>query len=119
MDTSSCLRERKDGKRLLTDRFLRFQQHYGFEAAFCNPASGNEKGHVENKVGYLRRNLLVPVPEFDNLIDFNKELLKKCDTDHMRPHYRKEISIETLIEDDTAEMLELPRVLRLRIKINK
>jgi len=100
----------KDGKRILTDRFLRFQQHFGFEAAFCNPASGNEKGHVENKVGYLRRNLLVPIPEFDNLTDFNKELLKRCDTDHKRPHYRKEISIETLIKDDKTEMLELPRI---------
>lgn len=46
----------------LTDAFLRFKNHYGFVAAFCNPGKGNEKGNVENKVGYHRRNLLVPVP---------------------------------------------------------
>ena len=28
--------------------------HYGFEAVFCNPASGNEKGLVEGLVGYIR-----------------------------------------------------------------
>jgi transposase len=28
--------------------------HYGFEAVFCNPASGNEKGLVEGLVGWAR-----------------------------------------------------------------
>ena len=37
--------------------------HYGFEAVFCNPASGNEKGLVEGLVGYIRRNVCVPVPK--------------------------------------------------------
>ena len=36
--------------------------HYGFEAVFCFPASGNEKGLVEGLVGYIRRNVCVPVP---------------------------------------------------------
>lgn len=62
----------KAGKRNLTERFERFKEHYGFEAIFCNPGKGNEKGNVENKVGYLRRNILVPVPRFLILDDFNK-----------------------------------------------
>jgi hypothetical protein len=37
---------------------LRFKCHYGFKSVYCNPASGNEKGSVENAVGYVRRNLL-------------------------------------------------------------
>jgi len=40
----------KDGKRLLTDRFLRFKEHYGFKAAFCNPNAGHEKGYVTPEV---------------------------------------------------------------------
>ena len=44
----------------LTDAFLRFKNHFGFAATFCNVQSGHEKGNVENKVGYHRRNLLVP-----------------------------------------------------------
>ena len=46
--------------------------HYGFKSKFCNSASGNEKEHVENKVGYTRRNLFVPAPNFDSLSAFNK-----------------------------------------------
>lgn len=51
----------KGGGRVITDRFERFSQHYRFTAKFMNPESGWEKGNVENKVGYLRRNELVPV----------------------------------------------------------
>lgn len=87
---STAVAQIKKGKeRKLTDRFIQFMAHYGFKAKFCNPASGNEKGHVENKVGYTRRNLFVPVPNFDSLSDFNKELLIKCEQDSNRDHYKK------------------------------
>ena len=42
--------------RTLTDGFIRFRSHYGFDAVFCNARKGNEKGNVENKCGYSRRN---------------------------------------------------------------
>ena len=44
-------------------RFTAFRPHYTFEARFCNPARGQEKGGVEGLVGFARRNFLVPVPE--------------------------------------------------------
>ncbi|MFR3831544.1 MAG: Mu transposase domain-containing protein [Acutalibacteraceae bacterium] len=47
--------------------FSQFRAHYRFESRYCNPYSGNEKGSVENAVGFLRRNLLVPVPAFGAL----------------------------------------------------
>jgi len=99
----------KDGKRELTEAFLRFKQHYGFEAVFCNPASGHEKGHVETKVGYHRRNMLVPVPRFEDLNSFNQELLKKCDENMQREHYRKEKVIAELFEEDKKALLPLPK----------
>ena len=40
---------RKNKERDVRNEFIRFKEHYGFEAVFCNPASGNEKGNVENK----------------------------------------------------------------------
>ena len=52
--------------------------HYGFEAIFCNPASGNEKGLVEGLVGYSRRNTCVPVPKVDSMEDLNALFQKKC-----------------------------------------
>ena len=54
----------KGGGRDITERFRLFAEHYRFKPVFMNPDSGNEKGNVENKVGYLRRNELVPVPRF-------------------------------------------------------
>ena len=100
----------KGGGRNLTDDFLRFKEHYRFEAAFCNVDAGHEKGNVENKVGYHRRNMLVPVPRFENLSEFNKDLLIQCEEDAKREHYRKEGTIEEHYKDDAAALLELPKV---------
>lgn len=52
--------------------------HYGFEAIFCNPASGNEKGLVEGLVGYSRRNTCVPVPKVESMEELNALLQEKC-----------------------------------------
>ncbi len=99
----------KNGGRDLTDAFLKFKAHYRFEAVFCNPNSGHEKGNVESKVGYHRRNMLVPVPRFNSLESFNKELLEKCEKDAMREHYRKNSTIEELFAADKSELLDLPK----------
>jgi len=98
----------KGKDRNLTESFIRFREHYGFESVFCNPASGHEKGNVENKVGYLRRNLLVPVPEFSDLEEYNRELLVRCDKDMKREHYRKGEFISSLFEEDLKALNPLP-----------
>ncbi|NLE00661.1 MAG: IS21 family transposase [Fibrobacter sp.] len=100
----------KDGGRTLTDDFLRFSEHYRFEAVFCNVEAGHEKGNVESKVGYHRRNWLVPIPQFERLGEFNQELLKTCDLDGEREHYRKEATIAELYAADKADLLDLPAV---------
>ena len=38
--------------------YLDFSRHWGFEIAPCNVRSGNEKGRVENGVGYVKKNFL-------------------------------------------------------------
>jgi len=98
-----------EGKRGITNRFLRFKAHFGFTAIFCNPAAGNEKGSVEGKVGYHRRNMLVPVPRFKDLTEFNKDLLERADADGARVHYREGVSIRELHEKDISVLLPLPR----------
>lgn len=85
-----------------------FCEHYGFQPVFCNPASGHEKGSVESKVGYHRRNMLVPIPEFEDIRAFNKELLARCDEDSQREHYRKDSQIWELHEEDKKALLKLP-----------
>ena len=60
-----------------TDRLIAFRSQWGFEAQFCNPARGNEKGGVEGEIGYFRRNHLVPVPKVKELVELN-EYLRAC-----------------------------------------
>lgn len=60
------------------DYYRMFFAHYVFHTDFCNVASGNEKGLVENLVGYSRNNFLVPVPRVDSMDTLNAQLLERC-----------------------------------------
>ena len=100
----------KGGGRRVTERFQRFCEHYRFKPVFMNPESGWEKGNAENKVGYLRRNELVPVPRFDDLGEENMLLLERCEIDMQREHYDDDNGrfISELFEEDKARLLPLP-----------
>jgi len=98
----------KGSERITTDGFYRFMLHHRFGADFCTPGKGNEKGNVENKVGYTRRNLLTPVPTITDFAAFNKELLLRCDADHNRKHYEKDATIIELWNDEKSHLLTLP-----------
>jgi transposase len=65
-------------------RFIAFRSHWKFEAAFCNPGKGNEKGGVEGEVGYFRRNHFVPLPVVKDYADLNEQLLAACCQDQQR-----------------------------------
>ena len=39
-------------------RYRDFAHHYGFKITACNVGKGNEKGRVENAVGYIKKNFL-------------------------------------------------------------
>jgi transposase len=95
-------------ERRITDGFCRFMLHHRFKTDFCTPSKGNEKGSVENKVGYTRRNMLVPVPVIADFEVFNKELLLRCDEDHDREHYERGELIRELWEDEKKHLLTLP-----------
>jgi hypothetical protein len=47
-------------------RYLAFADHYGFTISACNVGAGNEKGRVENAVGYVKKNFLagLDIPDF-------------------------------------------------------
>ena len=48
-------------------RFLDFANHYGFTIVPCAVGKGNEKGRVENGVGYVKKNFLngLELPDFN------------------------------------------------------
>lgn len=76
-------------KRELTDAFLKLQSHHLFEHHFCLVGRPNEKGHVENLVGYARRNFLVPVPRVSGIEELNERLQADCRQDMERTLWGK------------------------------
>ncbi|MCG1030334.1 IS21 family transposase [Virgibacillus halodenitrificans] len=99
---------RAKGERDLTDTFERFVLHYGFQYEFCNPGKGNEKGHVEAMVKYVRNNFLLPENTVMNLDEFNETLWKLAEQDRERPHYEKKVIQSELFKDDQENWLVLP-----------
>lgn len=93
-----------------TKLFGAFKLHYRSESRYCNPYSGHEKGNVENAVGFLRRNFMVPEPEAATLEGLNKVLMDRCDTLATTVHYRKGLPLGELFAQDVAASLELPGI---------
>ena len=97
-----------DGKRQLTDAFMRFSSHYRFESIFCNPNSGNEKGNVENKCGYSKHNWCVPIPIFESQEKLAEQLDAEALADMDRPHYTKGTRIQDLWMQEQPKLRKLP-----------
>ena len=55
-------------------RFLTLANHYLFEPVACTPASGWEKGQVENQVGNVREWLFTPLARFASFTELNNWL---------------------------------------------
>ncbi|KGA96737.1 integrase [Alkalihalobacillus alcalophilus ATCC 27647 = CGMCC 1.3604] len=97
-----------NGERQLTESFENFVSHYGFHYEFCNPGSGNEKGHVESMVKYVRNNFLLPALPVLQKEDLNGDFWKQAELDRHRPHFDKRESIEELFQKDKQASYVLP-----------
>ena len=62
-----------------TDELLKLSLYYGFQYRFCNVRSGNEKGHVERSVEYIRRKAFCIKDTFSSLEEANEYLMKKIE----------------------------------------
>jgi hypothetical protein len=90
-------------ERAFNRRFLQLCSHYLVEPVACTPASGWEKGQVENQVGFARDNLFKPRPRFASLEALNLWLEAECRrwmARHRHPEQR---------DRAVAEMLEAER----------
>lgn len=91
------------------DDYAQLSAHYGFQPVFCNPASGNEKGLVENLVGYIRRNVCVPLPRVDSLEELNGKLLAQCVKylDHKVDSRPQNVGV--MLEEDRQALRPMPK----------
>jgi transposase len=66
---TGVLKRSRLGEITLNPKYLDFANHYGFTIKPCGVAKGNEKGRVENAVGYVKKNFLsgLDITQFDAL----------------------------------------------------
>ena len=65
-------------ERAYNRRFLQMCSHYLVEPVACTPASGWEKGQVENQVGLVRERFFTPRLRVRSYDELNAWLLDKC-----------------------------------------
>src|SRR5881394_4569516 len=83
-------------------RFLQMCSHYLVQPVACTPASGWEKGQVENQVGLVRERFFTPRLRFKNLDELNAWLLDKCIA-YAKAHRHPELTEQTIWEVFEAE----------------
>src|SRR5262249_12494928 len=95
-------------ERRLTREFLRLQAHFAFAAHFCRVRQAQEKGHVENGVGSVGRNFVVPVPGADSWDDLNTGLAAACRREFERTGQGRDRATAELLAADRAAFVPLP-----------
>jgi transposase len=89
-------------------RFLQMCSHYLVDPVACTPASGWEKGQVENQVGLVRERFFTPRLRFKTLDELNAWLLDKCIT-YAKAHRHPERTDQTIWQVFEAERPKLVR----------
>lgn len=82
--------------------------HYGFDALFCNPAEGHEKGLVEGLVGWARRNILIPVPRVSDFSELNAMLAERCLAYGSHRIRGKSASVGEMLREEQLALRPLP-----------
>ena len=96
--------------RVVNARFDAMVSHYLFEATFCNPASGREKGQVEKNVQDARRRVWQDAPSFASLAALNEWLEQRCLTlwhEVRHPEYR-DCTVAQVWAQEPPQLMALP-----------
>lgn len=90
------------------DAFVSLRSHHLFAAHFCNTQSGWEKGGVEGRVGYCRRNWLIPTREFASWDELNDYLAHQCRREWDRQLRGRTETIGRRLTEERAHFRPLP-----------
>ncbi len=84
---TGVLRHPSGERAVFHPRYLDFAAHYGFEPRACNVRKPNEKGRVENGVGYVKKNFLAGLDLPNSLGAVNTAVRRWLDvTANVRDH---------------------------------
>ncbi len=97
-------------QRTINRRFQAMASHYLFEAEFCNPAAGWEKGQVEKGVRDARYRIWQDAPRFKSLAELNRWLQQRCiDLWQESAHPQdKQKTIYDYWQQEQANLMEVP-----------
>ena len=84
-------------ERAYNRRFLQMCGHYQIDPVACTPASGWEKGQVENQVGLVRERFFTPRLRVKSYDELNAWLLDRCIA-HAKAHRHPEFKDRTVFE---------------------
>jgi len=96
--------------RQINKRFQAMVSHYLFEAEFCNPAAGWEKGQIEKGVRDARSRLWQGAPAFKSLAELNAWLLQRCQMlwqQAPHPEYRSR-SMADVWQEEQEQLMPMP-----------
>ncbi len=68
-----------------TEGLLKLSSYYNFDFRFCNARKGNEKGHVERSMEYVRRKAFCVKDRFESLEEANDHLETICSQLNNKP----------------------------------
>jgi len=91
-------------------RFLQMCGHYLVEPVACTPASGWEKGQVENQVGLVRERFFTPRLRVKSYDEMNAWLLDKC-VAYAKVHKHPELADKTVwqvFEEERPKLVPVP-----------
>jgi len=91
-----------------TEDLLKLSIYYGFKYRFCNARRGNEKGHVEKSVEYVRRKAFSKKHSFKSLEEANNylaEVLEKLNNKPNRDYDNK--SPKEILDTEKPHLIKL------------
>ncbi|MFZ7130772.1 MAG: IS21 family transposase [Eubacteriales bacterium] len=90
-----------------TEDLLKLSLYYGFQYRFCNARRGNEKGHVERSVEYIRRKVFSKRDSFESLDEANKYLHEELNKLNLRKtKYNNDKSPKDILEEEKSYLLK-------------
>ena len=105
-----------------TEDLLKLSMYYGFNYRFCNARRGNEKGHVEKSVEYVRRKVFSKKDDFKTLEEANvylEEQLVKLNSKKQK--YNEDKTAKEMLREELPYLIKLmpsydiSRVVELRV----
>lgn len=100
---------RRNADKEPTEALAKLAAYYGFRIRFCNVRRGNEKGHVERSVEYVRRKAFAAQIDFPDLAAANAQLEVVCARLNAKPAKGQTATIAARMDEERAVMKALPQ----------